>query len=79
MLKKLGSRFLIIRINGDFTAIDFNWVAMAKVKENALEVKNNYSEAERNAMLSKVKTENATIDFESEHIEAAKRKNTTAD
>jgi hypothetical protein len=52
---------------------------MAKVKENALEVSSNYSKAERETMLSKVKTENATINFEAEHKEAAIRSSSNTD
>ena len=62
-----------VKLNGEFVATDFNWVAMAKVKEEALDIDNNYSEAERTEMLSKVKTEDAKINFEAEHKEAALR------
>ena len=58
----------VIRINGEFVATDFNWVAMAKVKDNAFEVEKNYTRSERQEMLEKVKTENASIDYDSEHI-----------
>ena len=63
----------VIRINGEFVATDFNWVAMAKVKDGALEVEKDYTSAERQQMLEKVKTEKATIDYDSEHNEAALR------
>ena len=62
-----------VKINGEFAATDFNWVAMAKVKEDALEAESNYTEAERRAMISKVQAEKAKIDYDSEHQEAAIR------
>jgi hypothetical protein len=63
----------VIRINGEFVAADFNWVAMAKIKDGALEVEKDYTRAERQEMLRKVKTENASIDYGAEHEEAALR------
>lgn len=54
--------------------VNFNWIAMAKVKEGAFESNTDYTDAERKAMLAKVKAEEAKIDFQREYDEAAQRK-----
>ncbi len=63
-----------LRAEGDTGEYSFNWIAMAKVKDSVLKVDQNYSTAERNTMLAKVKAEEATINYEAERAEAEKRK-----
>ena len=57
-----------VRLHGD-GKVQFNWIAMARVQESVLEVDSDYTEAERQTMLNKVKAENAEIDFEREYRE----------
>lgn len=65
-----------VKINGfDNTAVNINWIAMAKIKNNAFEVPTNYTEAERQAMLDKVKIVPGKINLQKEFDEAAARKN----
>lgn len=65
-----------VKINGfDNTAVNVNWIAMAKIKSDAFEVPINYTEAEREIMLSKVKIVPGKINLQKEFDEMAARKN----
>lgn len=44
-----------VRISDNSQPVQANWIAMAKVKDNAFSTNQNYSEAERQEMLNKVK------------------------
>ncbi len=64
-----------VKINGfDNTAVNVNWIAMAKIKDDAFEVPVNYTEAEREIMLSKVKIVPGKINLQKEFDEMAARK-----
>lgn len=67
-----------VKVNGAFQAADFNWVAMAKINEDALKGTTQYDKAERQAMLEKVKAEKAKINYEAEYTEAELRKQEAA-
>ncbi|MEO8147887.1 MAG: tail fiber domain-containing protein [Bacteroidia bacterium] len=45
----------VVKINQDSQPVQINWIAMAKVKEHSFENQKNYTENERQEMLSKVK------------------------
>lgn len=63
-----------VRLTGEYEMTEFNWIAMAKIKEEVLDIPVRNDEAERRAMLEKVKAERARINFDAEHKEAELRK-----
>lgn len=44
-----------VKINSEHSSVQINWIAMGKVKSEALNVESNYSETERQEMINKVK------------------------
>lgn len=63
-----------VKINGfNNTAVNANWIAMAKIKNDAFETPINYTASEREAMLNKVKIVPGKINLQKEVDEKAKR------
>jgi hypothetical protein len=67
-----------VKYNGVVKPTSFNWVAMAKVQTKVLQPNVNYTEEERQKMLSKVVIAPAKIKLQKELDEIQKRKNEKA-
>lgn len=63
-----------VKVIGEGTVTNFNWIAMAKINQEILTAPTNgYSEEERQQMIAKIKAERAKIDYQREYDEIAKR------
>lgn len=64
-----------VQVTGNNNApVNFNWIAAAKTKANLFEIDKNYTIAERQAMLDKVKLAKGYIRLEEEEKEMQRRK-----